>query len=205
MEIPRDRAEGRVGEWMQTSLGGQFFPADPRPVDIRMSDIANGLALDCRYGGQGRVDRYYSVAEHSVHIARAARRLEWPHRAVFAALLHDAAEAYLNDVVRAVKAAFGPAYKDVEDNVQNAILERYGLIQTASAWRYEIKKLDARIVPLEKAAIMRHHRSWAHDMVEPLSATKIWCLPPAEAKLVFVSEYWQICDDLGIEREEIEP
>ena len=91
MQVLKDEVEGRVGLWMQTSLGGKFFPQDMRPEEIFISDIANGLALDCRYNGQGRVDRYLSVAEHSVLMAQVARRRRWPAKVTFAVLLHDAA------------------------------------------------------------------------------------------------------------------
>ena len=201
MEGLGDVHAGRKGEWQQTSLGGRFYPADPREEEVFMSDIANGLALDCRYSGQGRTDRFYSVAEHSVHMARYALQ-NWPQgdgfpQAVLATLLHDAPEAYLNDLSRAVKHAVGAAYNDLEDGIQAVILRKYNLI---TAWRRNagaIKDLDRRMVPLEKAAIMRHPQPWAFDQFKPLENVRIECWTPAKAKREFLIMYLICCELAG--------
>ena len=200
-----DSIEGRRGEWMHTSLGGKFFPLDPRPEEVFMSDIANGLALDCRYAGQGRVDRYYSVAEHSVLVAQAARRIGLSSRGVFVALLHDAAEAYLNDLPRAVKQAVGKGYRDVEDAVQTVIFDKYELAEAAHEYHDAVKDLDRRIVSAEKAAIVCHREQvWAADALEPLEGVVVSCLAPPQAKSFFATEYRYICLCLNIKPEEIE-
>ena len=118
-----DIVEGRKGRWMHTSLGGRFWPEDPRVDEVHISDIANGLALDCRYSGQGRVDRFYSVAEHSALMAWYAMDNYRPWLA-YLCLLHDAAEAYLNDLSPAIKKALGASYKKLEEGVQAVIWER---------------------------------------------------------------------------------
>jgi len=208
----RDTVEDREGEWMSTSLGGRFFPSDPRPEEIFMSDIANGLALDCRYGGQGRVDRFYSVAEHSVHMSQAALRASTVHPNIDAecamvALLHDASEAWINDLTRATKAGTGclaDSYIGMENAIQACVWERYGLEEAAIIHWAFVKDLDRRMVPLEKAAIFRHQQPWAFDQYEPLEGVKILCLSPQAAKRFFVVEYWTLCASLGWDPEEIE-
>ncbi len=203
--VSRNLVEGRRGEWMHTSLGGRFFPADPRPEEVFISDIANGLALDCRYGGQGRVDRFYSVAEHSVHMAMAADRMEWPAEACLATLLHDAAEAYCNDLPWPVKDAVGEGYQRVEKAIQEAIwLYRriYGLNYYRLLYAGAIKHLDRRMIPMEKRAIMRHQQPWSHDQYEPIDGVVIWCLDPPHAKEKFLDEYETICHRLSIKMEE---
>lgn len=205
----QDEVEDRRGQWMQTSLGNKFFPEDPRSEEVFISDIANGLALDCRYAGQGAVDKFYSVAEHSYHMtAYASGTLEWPPEALLACLLHDAAEAYCNDLPRAVKQAvnnvgddeYSPAeaYSMIEDNIQAVIEMRYSL---PVDWEVEIKDLDRRIVPLEKAAIMRYPQPWAHDQFEPLEGIEIKCWRPPVAKQMFLNMYNAICLEGGFERE----
>ena len=201
-----DVVDGRKGQWMQTSLGGQFFPVDCRPNDIRISDIANGLAMDCRYAGQIRIDRYYSVAEHSFHIAQyaATRDAAWPPDALLCALLHDASEAYINDLPRAVKHGIGPAYTDMEEHIQSKVWEHFSLERTAELWADDIKALDRRIVPVEKAAIMRYPQPWAFDVFEPLANITIHCWMPQQAKRAFLDMYRAISQQGGFPLEEYE-
>ena len=190
-----DTSLRRAGEWMHTHSGKKFFPRDPHPEDICIDDIANGLALDCRYGGQGRVDRYYSVAEHCWHIARHARLMdEMPPEVCMAALLHDAPEAYLNDLPRAVKHSIGSVYGILEESLQDVINAKYGCTDAASwhgprGFGAYIKDLDCRIVSNEKYAIMLTDQEWAYDKFEPLPDVHIWCLTPARAKGAFLAEY----------------
>ena len=193
MDGPVDTVVGRRGEWMHTSLGGQFWPEDPQPDDIRISDIANGLALDCRYGGQGRVDRFYSVAEHSVHMAEyVERQLHWHPDEVMATLLHDAAEGYLNDLNRAVKHAVGESYTVLEESIGDLILIKYGCSDAYARKKDQIKAVDCSMVPLEKEAIMRHQRPWAYDDFEPLQGVKIKCMDPRSAKISFLATWERI-------------
>ncbi|KKL92281.1 hypothetical protein LCGC14_1886250 [marine sediment metagenome] len=199
-----DWAAGRAGQWMQTSLGGRFFPLDPRPEEVHVSDVANGLALDCRYAGQGAVDRYYSVAEHSFHMTCYAQRLGWPPGALLATLLHDAAEAYLNDLPRAVKRAVGTGYTWVEGRVQAAVEQRFGVEQEAKEWKSRIKSLDNRIIANEKAAIMRHPQPWAFDQYASLDGVVIHCWNPPQAKKAFLEMYVAVCIAGGFPVEEHE-
>jgi hypothetical protein len=113
----------RRGDWMQTFTGRQFWPLDPRAEEIHIEDIAHSLAMQCRYAGHSI--RFYSVAEHCVHIAREANRLSGPEVAMWA-LLHDASEAYLVDVPRPLK-RFLTGYAELEDAVMAAVCVRFGL------------------------------------------------------------------------------
>ena len=196
MPIPNDLTEGRLGPWMHTSLGGRFYPQDPRPEEIFISDIANGLAMCNRYAGQNQVDRFYSVAEHCVHMTRYAYlTVRWPLRACFAVLLHDAAEAYTNDLARAVKVSVGDGYKQLERRIEEVIFDKYEVSYIAQEWASEIKQLDVRMVPTEKAAIMRHQIPWAFDEFEPLSV-EIQCWSPAEAKQGWLDWYVLLASEL---------
>lgn len=203
LDYTLDTIEGRRGRWMHTSLGGRFWPEDPRADEVYMSDIANGLALDCRYSGQGQVNRYYSVAEHSALMARHALDDYRPWFA-YLLLLHDAAEAYVNDLSPATKKALGATYAKLEEGVQAIIWERYNLVELAQRWRREIKEIDMRMVPLEKDAIMRYPQPWAADFLKPLSGITVLCLHPEAAKRFFVATYQEICQRLAIQPEEVE-
>ena len=167
--------------WLHTSLGGRFTPENPEEEDIHISDIANGLALICRYGGQGDVYKFYSVAEHSVLMAQYALEDAGSFAAMYV-LLHDASEAYLGDLVPAVKNAVGPSYEALEDSITNAVMHKYSRHHN---FRDYAKAIDTRIVPTEKAALMRHPQPWPSDAADPLPV-KIKCWGPVEAKMRFL-------------------
>ena len=199
-----DTVPGRGGEWMQTSMGGKFFPADPRPGDFCISDLANGQALDCRYGGQGRVDRYYSVAEHGTHMARYSIKDGAPAVVSMVVLMHDCTEGFLNDLSRAVKHEVGAGYNNMEDHFKDVIWRKYGLTQAAEAHHAYVKDLDRRIVPLEKQAIMRYPQPWAYDQFRALDSITIQCWTPPQAKLEWLLTYEELCKKLGWTPEEWE-
>jgi hypothetical protein len=93
-----NRAEGetRLGNWMQTQFGNQFWPLDPRPEDFDIKEIASALGKACRYAGH--CFGFYSVAEHSVLVSQIV-----PPEFALTALMHDATEAYLVDIPRPLK------------------------------------------------------------------------------------------------------
>jgi hypothetical protein len=112
----------RKGSWIQTYTGKQFWPLDPRPEEIVLEDIARALSHQCRFSGHTKY--FYSVAEHSVNVARLLDKE--PEGTRLWGLLHDASEAYLVDVPRPVK-WFLPQYKEAEELLHQAIAERFGL------------------------------------------------------------------------------
>lgn len=217
---PRDNTPGRKGNWMHCSLGGRFFPEDPRAEEVFISDIANGLALDCRYAGQGRVDRYYSVAEHCVHVSKYLQRF-WGPRVALVGLLHDAAEAYINDLARPTKIAVGSAYEDIEDAVQKVIYEKY-IGQCHDVWfprgskdrvapmvfvstcAEVVKDVDRRIVAMEKEAIMRHPQPWSFDRYKRLEDIEIKCWSPDIAKWQWLLQYKDLATEMNMEVEKFE-
>jgi len=102
---------------------------DPTPVDIEVADIAHGLAFVARWNGQTLGDWPYSVAEHSLLVEELFARL-WPGapaRWRLAALLHDAPEYVIGDMISPVKAAVGPDYAALDARLSAAIHIRFGL------------------------------------------------------------------------------
>lgn len=133
----------RVGDWMQTYTGRQFWPIDPRAEEIFIEDIAHALAMQCRYAGHSL--RFYSVAEHCVLLSRAVQ----PRHALWA-LLHDASEAYLTDVIRPLK-PYLQGYKFREKKVMEAVAKRFDLQGEMPA---EVEQADIRICLDERAQNM---------------------------------------------------
>lgn len=118
---PRDRR----GEWILTFSGERFYPFSPAPEEVKTKDIAHALANICRFNGHTR--GFYSVAAHSVHVSRLV-----PPEFALEALLHDAAEAYVGDMVRPLKRGL-PAFEEVEGRVRSAIAARYRIPRELSA------------------------------------------------------------------------
>lgn len=147
------------GDWMQTFTGRAFYPLAPRPEDIDPADIAHALSLLCRYGGH--VDRFYSVAEHCVLMSYRVPPEDAPW-----ALLHDATEAYMGDMIRPLKIQM-PAYQVAEDHLASVIAVRFGIdpVQPTS-----VSEADRRILLDERFALMKAPpQPWAAvEGLEPL-------------------------------------
>lgn len=138
----RERNMDRGG-WIQTLSGGRFYPADPRPEEMFIEDIAGALGKLCRYGGHCL--RFLSVAEHSVHVARKA------HPAIRrAALMHDAGEAFLVDMPRPIKSML-PGYKPMENRIMAVAAVRFGFDWPMPP---EVKYLDDAILADEREQAM---------------------------------------------------
>lgn len=124
------------GNWLQTFTGVAFYPFAPRPEEINVQDIAHQLSMICRYGGA--VSSFYSVAEHSLILARYVRQVRPNNpRLALQALLHDAAEAYICDVPRPLKLMPQmDGYRAMEERIE--------------ALAAENAKLRARVEELER-------------------------------------------------------
>lgn len=118
---------------------------DPSPVDVELSDIAHGLARVARWNGQTLGDYPFSVAQHSVlvlELFRAANPDASP-AAQLQALLHDAPEYVMGDIISPFKAAMGGNYKNVENRLLSAIYLRFSLPATMpSTLARQVKKAD---------------------------------------------------------------
>ncbi|KAB0680147.1 YfbR-like 5'-deoxynucleotidase [Aureimonas leprariae] len=100
---------------------------DPSPLDIEIEDIAHGLARVARWNGQTRGDHAFSVAQHSLVVEALIAETEADPRWRLAALLHDAPEYVIGDMISPFKAVMGGAYKAVEKRLQTAVHLRFGL------------------------------------------------------------------------------
>lgn len=125
-----DEVHERRGSFLVTFTGRRFWPLDPRPEEVCVEDIAHALAHKCRWGGM--CDPFYSVAEHSLNVARIAEDLarragyHAPYEAWVYGLLHDGEEGYLPDVPRPVKRHLH-GWETIAAAVQTAIWSAFGL------------------------------------------------------------------------------
>jgi uncharacterized protein len=129
----------RTGSFMQTFTGRQYWPMDPQPHEVLIEDIAHSLSLQCRYAGHCL--RFYSVAEHSVLIARSLAATHAPEVAL-AGLLHDAPEAYCVDIPRPLK-PYLTNYKGIEQKNWLAIAARFQIDRELPD---EVHDADNRII-----------------------------------------------------------
>lgn len=168
---------GRVGNWMQTYSGRQFWPLDPRPEDICIEDIAHALSNICRYAGH--CERFYSVAEHSVLVSLCVDR-----ELALTGLLHDATEAYVSDVIRPIKPHL-TNYSSIENSVWVAIAKKFGLPVVLPP---EIKKADTGVLLAEAEQNMKTPPADWCVSGEP-AEVKLLCLLPAYAKDAFLNRF----------------
>jgi len=166
------------GDWMQTQSGRRFYPLDPKVDEVDLLDIAHALSMLCRYNGH--VDRFYSVAEHSVILADYFADRGEMELALWA-LIHDAAEAYIGDMIRPLKRSFHMVqFRIIEDRVLSVIAERVGLqFDMANGLPQEVRDADYRILFDEKAQLIRAAREPWHNETElgPLGVTVVGLRP----------------------------
>lgn len=171
-----------------STLSGRIVPVlDPGPKHIDLEDIAHALSMQCRYNGHVRV--FYSVAEHSALCAQEAKRLELPLWIQRAALLHDAAEAYVGDMVWPVKESLRDPRTDesnydvVESLFARAIGARFGLSTGFDSWT-QVKQIDQSLCAAEQLQLRTMPPGW-EPHVEPAPVI-FGCLNPADAKAMFL-------------------
>ncbi|WP_340240913.1 HD domain-containing protein [Sulfitobacter pontiacus] len=131
--------------WQRMLSGRRLDLLDPTPVDIEIEDIAHGLAFVARWNGQTRGDFAYSVAEHSLLVETIYGRMnpKAPPKWRLAALLHDAPEYVIGDMISPVKAAVGPEYGALDDRLMSAIHIRFGLpAALPKSVKQQIKRAD---------------------------------------------------------------
>ena len=121
--------------WQRMLSGRRLNLLDPSPLDVEIEDIAHGLARVARWNGQTKGEHPFSVAQHSLAVEQLAGLLNpaWPPHWRLAALLHDAPEYVIGDLISPFKAALGLDYKAFEIRLLSTIHQRFGLPQTLPA------------------------------------------------------------------------
>jgi 5'-deoxynucleotidase YfbR-like HD superfamily hydrolase len=170
---------------------------DPTPMDIEIEDIAHGLAFVARWNGQTRGDWPYSVAEHSLLVEEIFARMNAgaEPRWRLAALLHDAPEYVLGDMISPVKAAVGAGYGELDARLSAAVHLRFGLPAVLPApVKRAIKaadKVSAWLEAVEIAGFSRQEadRFFGRHPAPVLKGLAIRLRPPAVVRADYVARH----------------
>ena len=190
--------------WQRMLSGRRLDLLDPTPVDIEIEDIAHGLAFVARWNGQTFGDYAYSVAEHSLLVEALFGRLvpDAPVKWHLAALLHDAPEYVIGDMISPVKAAVGPGYGALDERLEAAIHIRFGLpAKVPLAVKKQIKKADKISAWLEAVQIAGFAETEATKFfgrpdAEMIAGLGITLRPPKEVRAAFTARHATLMEAL---------
>lgn len=183
--------------WQRMLSGRRLDLLDPTPVDIEIEDIAHGLAFVARWNGQTKGDFAYSVAEHSLLVETLFSRLmpNAPVKWRLAALLHDAPEYVIGDMISPVKAAVGPGYGALDDRLSAAIHIRFGLpAQIPLGIKKTVKKADRVSAWMEATQIAGFSEAEANKFFgapdpNAIEGLQIQLRPPVECRNAFTARH----------------
>lgn len=190
--------------WQRMLSGRRLDLLDPTPMDIEIVDIAHGLAFVARWNGQTVGDWPYSVAEHSLLVEEIFTRL-YPAAPVkwrLAALLHDAPEYVIGDMISPVKAAVGPGYGELDARLTAAIHIRFGLPSALPvAVKKQIKRADKVSAWLEATQIAGFSIEEANQLFgrqdpETIKGLRLYLRPPIEVRAAFTSRHETLLEQL---------
>ncbi len=190
--------------WQRMLSGRRLDLLDPTPVDIEIEDIAHGLAFVARWNGQTQGDYAYTVAEHSLLVEEIFGRIApaAPVRWRLAALLHDAPEYVIGDMISPVKAAVGPSYGALDERLEAAIHIRFGLpAKVPAATKRQIKKADRVSAWMEATQIAGFSDAEADKFFgkpDPalMEGFAITLRPPVEVRADFTARHAQLLEQM---------
>lgn len=191
--------------WQRMLSGRRLDLLDPTPVDIEIEDIAHGLAFVARWNGQTQGDYAYSVAEHSLLVETLFARLnpKAPTKWKLAALLHDAPEYVIGDMISPVKSAVGPGYGALDERLTAAIHIRFGLpAAIPKTVKQQIKKADrisawmeaTQIAGFEEAEATRFFGKPDTSIIQDLT---IVLRPPVETRNDFTARHAALLSEMS--------
>ena len=189
---------GAARAWQRMLSGRRLDLLDPSPLDIEIDDIAHGLARVARWNGQTRGAHAFSVAQHSVLVEAFFGEISESASAAdrMGALLHDAPEYVIGDMISPFKAVLGGDYKLVEHRLEGAIRLRFGLtVHMTQEMKARVKQAD------QAAAFHEATRLAGFDVDEALQffgapppglAPDMTPLSPTDAQAQFVARFAQL-------------
>lgn len=189
-------AKARPRAWQRMLSGRRLDLLEPSPLDIEIEDIAHGLARVARWNGQTKGLHAFSVAQHSVLVERLVADLSprLSREARLMALLHDAPEYVVGDLISPFKAAIGVNYKDLELKLQSAIHLRFGLpALVPKPLAVLFKKADHLSAYYEATQLAGFEEDIARKLFgappNGLKAVRLTPLPTADAQALFLERF----------------
>lgn len=181
-------AFGVINNTIRLRSGLYLDLADPKQDQLTIEDIAGALSKICRFGGH--VDSFYSVAEHSVLCLSVAREDGLAIAEQFACLMHDAAEAFVGDVVKPLKVMLGN-YAAIESRMESVIAAKFGIDFAATKQAY--RKIDHEMLIAERRALFSSDNvKWfGEDAVRRIEPA-IQCWWPRQAEVEFIKAFNEI-------------
>ena len=183
--------------WQRMLSGRRLDLLDPTPMDVEVEDIAHGLAFVARWNGQTTGNFAYSVAEHSLLVEQIFLRLvpkATPAQRL-TALMHDAPEYVIGDMISPVKASVGPGYEELDKRLTAAIHIRFGLPAiTPVALKKQIKKADKVSAWLEATQLAGFSKAEADKLFGKVDAAivaglRLHLRPPIEVRQDFTRQH----------------
>ncbi|MBN9545069.1 MAG: HD family hydrolase [Alphaproteobacteria bacterium] len=189
-------AKARPRAWQRMLSGRRLDLLEPSPLDIEIEDIAHGLARVARWNGQTKGLHAFSVAQHSVLVERLVADLSprLSREARLMALLHDAPEYVVGDLISPFKTAIGVNYKDLELKLQSAIHLRFGLpALVPKPLAVLFKKADHLSAYYEATQLAGFEEDIARKLFgappSGLKAVRLTPLPTADAQALFLERF----------------
>ncbi len=187
--------------WQRMLSGRRLDLLAPAPEDIEIGDIAHGLARVARWNGQTRGAHAFSVAQHSLVVERLAAALApgLGHEGRLAALLHDAPEYVIGDLISPFKAAVGLSYRRFEARLLEAIYDRFGISRPLPGELAALLKRADRVAAYYEATVLagftedeaRVYFGQPDGLPADMAAEleRLHPLPAAEAQAQFLARY----------------
>ncbi|MGR3461332.1 MAG: HD domain-containing protein [Roseovarius sp.] len=197
--MPKPRA------WQKMLSGRRLDLLDPTPVDVEIEDIAHGLSFVARWNGQTLGDFPYSVAEHSLLVERLYSRLapRAPSKWRLAALLHDAPEYVIGDMISPVKNAIGPGYDELDKRLAAAVHLRFGLPAALPAQvKRQIKRADKVSAWMEATEIAgftvaEANRFFGKPDSAVMEGLSLSLRPPVETRAAYLARHKALLAEMG--------
>ena len=185
--------------WQRMLSGRKLDILSPSPFDIEIGDIALGLSRVTRWNGQTTGKHPYSVAQHSILVEKLFN-IEYPDldkKWNLAALLHDAPEYVIGDLITPFKYALNNSYRFVEDNLMKAIYLRFGLpALLPKNIEYKIKKIDKALAWFEAIDLAGYIEKEASQIIKKPDLNfehQIIALSANDVEKRFLKRYHEIC------------
>ena len=193
-----DQKKYLTRSWQRMLSGRRLNLLNPSPLDIEIEDIARGISRVARWNGQTLGDHPLSVAQHSVIVADilSINKKNILKKWLLAALLHDAAEYIISDMITPLKTILGSKYIQIEDIIQSAIHLRFRLPSEIPKSIYKsIKRCDRQTAFLEAVQIAGFSENEARNIFSTpkiIPKYKIIPLSSKKAEYLFLKKFHEL-------------